>query len=129
MARVRVELLAHAPTEFFHCQHCEVAFHELGLGRRFRAEQRAAALPPDLRASYARLSDWLGQLITRYGDRVQVDVIDVGSLEGFFLALRHRVRRYPTLIIDGRVTCPAEDLSVPTRLIEQRLQRREVLPR
>ncbi len=110
MAEVRIEILTRAPTEFFHCPHCEVAFHHLGLGQAFRAEQRAAALPADVCAEYARLSDWIGELVQRYGERLRIELIDVASLRGFFTALRYRAWRYPTIILDGKVIDAADDL-------------------
>ncbi|HEV2357368.1 MAG TPA: hypothetical protein VGZ23_07140 [bacterium] len=52
---VRVEVIAYAPTAFYHCQHCEVAFDEAGLGRPIRDEQ----LPDDLLHEYQAMSDWV----------------------------------------------------------------------
>src|SRR5579875_2078878 len=134
MADVRIEILTRAPTEFFHCPHCEVAFHALGLGQAFRAEQRAAALPADVRAEYVRLSDWISTLTRQYGERLRIELIDVASLRGFFTALRYRARRYPTIILDGEVISAADrpgresireggedDLAAAARQIAERL--------
>lgn len=103
MARHRIEVLTRAPTEFFHCTHCEVAFREVGIGREFRADQRKAALPRDLQEEFALLSDQIVDLVRRHGDRVQIDVVDVASIEGFFKALRRRASSYPTIVLDGDV--------------------------
>jgi hypothetical protein len=108
VAETRIEILTRAPTEFFHCSHCEVAFHHLGLGQAFRAEQRAAALPADVRAEYARVSDWIGELSRQYGERLRIELIDVASLRGFFTALRYRAWRYPAIILDGKVIAVAD---------------------
>ena len=40
---VQVEILTYAPTEFYHCQHCQVVWDSVGLGKHIRAEQRSAA--------------------------------------------------------------------------------------
>jgi hypothetical protein len=105
---VRVEVLTRAPTEFFHCTHCELAFHQVGLGPRFRAEQRATALPADLRAEFDALVTWIADLVERFGQRIQVDLVDVASIEGFVKAVRYRAWRYPAIIVDGEILYQSE---------------------
>ncbi len=97
---VRVEILAYAPTEFYHCQHCEIVWGHVGLGDRIRADQRQSNLPSDLQAEYATISDWVRQAFDRYGERLTVKVVDAASVEGLFKALRYRSRRFPAFIID-----------------------------
>lgn len=100
---VRLEILAYAPTEFFHCLHCEAVFDHVGLGPRVHAEQRASGLlPPDLEREYAAISDWVRDALDRYGARLSVKVVDAASLEGVARALRHRIRRFPAFVINGR---------------------------
>lgn len=99
---VRLEVLAYAPTEFFHCQHCEVVWNQIGLGQRWRADQRSAGqLPPDLQAEYAAISDWILDVSERYAGRLRVTIVDAASIEGFWKALRHRIRRFPSFVFDG----------------------------
>jgi hypothetical protein len=100
-AAVHVEILTYAPTEFYHCQHCEIVWDSVGFGQRIRAEQRANALPADLRAEFSAISDWVAQSVGQYGERLQFKVVDVASVEGVIKALRHRVRRFPAFIVDG----------------------------
>lgn len=98
---MQLEILTYAPTEFYHCGHCEVVWRDVGIGARIRAEQRAAALPSDLQAEYAAIADWVAEAVGRYGDALQVQVVDVASVEGVLKAVRHRARRFPTFIVDG----------------------------
>ena len=100
---LRLEILTHAPTLFFNCRHCEVALEAVDLGRGLRREQLGAALPPEMLQEFARLSDWVRRLEATHGARVAVDVVDVVSVRGFWKALRHRVRRYPAVLVQGRV--------------------------
>jgi len=95
---VQVEILTYAPTEFHHCQHCEVVWDSVGFGQRIRAEQRDAGLPPDLQAEYAAISEWVAEAQQRYGRRLQVKVVDVASVEGVLKAIRHHARRFPAFI-------------------------------
>ena len=98
---MQVEVLTYAPTEFYHCQHCEIVWQEVGLGQRVRAEQRNVGLPFDLQAEYQAISDWAALAHQQYGQRLQVKLVDVASIEGVIKVIRHRVRRFPTFIVDG----------------------------
>jgi len=118
---VRVEVIAYAPTAFYHCQHCELTFREAGFGGRIREEQLAHALPEDLLQDYQALSDWVCALTEYYGGRVVVKVVDAASVEGFWKSLRYRVRRYPAVIVEGREKCSQTDPAAVHRLIERYL--------
>ncbi len=99
---LRVEIVAYAPTAFYHCAHCEVVWQETGFSAGVRREQAAAALPPDLLAEYQRVSDWVHDLLSEYGDRLVVKVVDAASVEGAWKTLRHGLRRYPVVIVGER---------------------------
>ena len=40
-----VEIVTYAPTAFYHCTHCEVAWHEAGMTHTLHTEQVASSLP------------------------------------------------------------------------------------
>jgi hypothetical protein len=101
MGTVQVEILTYAPTEFYHCQHCELVWDSVGFGKNIRTEQRANALPADLQAEFTAIADWVASAHERYGDRLNFKVVDVASLEGFVKALRHRTRHFPAFVVDG----------------------------
>lgn len=123
MGPVRVEVVAHAPTAFYHCQHCEVAWKEAGLGEHIRRDQAATSLPADLAATYHDVSQFARALIRRHGDAVRLQVVDAASIQGFFRSLRYRLRRYPAVIVDGQVL--GSDLDAARADIDQRLSRPE----
>lgn len=102
MRPVRVDIIAYAPTAFFHCQHCEIAFHHLGIGRQLRRSEADESLPPDLQFEYLDLSEWVHDLHTRMGNRVRVRLIDAASLAGVWASLRYGVRTYPAVVVEGR---------------------------
>jgi hypothetical protein len=118
---IRVEVIAYAPTAFYHCQHCEVAFQEVGVGQRIHREQVAHALPDDLAQDYQGVSDWVRALAEHYKGAVIVKVIDAASLEGFWKSLRYGVRRYPAVIVEGKDKHVGADLASTYRLIDQHL--------
>jgi hypothetical protein len=119
--RVDVQIIAYAPTVYYHCQHCEVTFNEVGLGTRVHREQAAASLPDDLRAEFENLTLRLHELAIRFGDRVRLRVVDAASIEGVLKALRWRVRKYPAVIIDGRRESARNGLDDLMDLVAKRL--------
>lgn len=96
-----MDIVTYAPTAFFHCQHCEVAFHQLGIGSRMRHIEADESLPVDLQLEYLDLSDWVRQLHGRHGANVAIRVIDAASLLGVWTSWRHGVRSYPAVIVGG----------------------------
>ena len=104
-----VEIVAYAPTAFYHCTHCEVLWQETGFSKGLHEEQVASALPPDLLQDYQAVSDWVRRLFRVHCDRVIVKVIDAASLEGFWKTLRHGLRRYPAVVVEGRAKFSGAD--------------------
>ena len=97
-----VEIIAYAPTAFYHCTHCEVAWREMGASNRIHEEQMESSLPKDLIQEYQAVSDWVRDIFKVHCDRILVKVIDAASLEGFYKSLKYNARRYPAIIIDQK---------------------------
>ena len=121
---VTVQVIAYAPTVFRHCQHCEVAFAGLGFAEKMHRAEAANALPDDLLQDFQRVSDWVHALLERHGDEVRVSVVDAASVEGVWRSLRHRVRRYPAVVVDGTSMVVGADFAHADRLVEERLSQR-----
>jgi hypothetical protein len=96
-----VEIIAYAPTAFYHCTHCEVAWREVGAANRIHEEQMTNSLPADLLKEYHVISDWVRELFRVHCDRVVLKVIDAASIEGVYKSLKYNARRYPAVIVDG----------------------------
>jgi hypothetical protein len=94
-----VEIIAYAPTAFYHCTHCEVAWREVGVSNHVHDEQVNASLPADLALEYQAVSDWVHEVFRRHCDAVVVKLIDAASLEGVAKSVRYHVRRFPAFII------------------------------
>ena len=124
MGAVSVQVITYAPTIFRHCQHCEVAFEGIGLGERIHRAEARDALPDDLIAQFQRVSDWVHDLLQRHERGVDVSVIDAASIEGVWKSLRHGVRRYPAVIVDGDRRLVGDDFRAVDALIEERLEQR-----
>jgi hypothetical protein len=122
MQPVNVTVVTYAPTIYRHCQHCEVAFQGVGLGERIHREEAKDALPADLLDDFQGVSDWVHDLLERHGRGVSVAVVDAASMEGVWKSLRHRVRRYPAVIVDGREAAIGFDFRAADALIDERLR-------
>jgi hypothetical protein len=121
MKPVSVQIITYAPTIFSHCQHCEVAFQEMGFGVRLRRREAADALPEDLAREFQVVSDWVHRLLDRHGPRLRVDVLDAASIRGVVTSLRHRVGRYPAVVVDGRDTWTGLDFGAVDAAIDRKV--------
>ncbi len=97
-----VEIVAYAPTAYYHCTHCEVAWRSMGVSNNFHDEQVNSSLPPDIAQDYQKVSDWVHEIFRVHCDRVVVKVIDAASIEGFYKSLKYRLHSYPMVIVEGK---------------------------
>ncbi len=123
-----VEIIAYAPTAFYHCTHCEVAWREMGMNNRIHEEQTQSSLPADLEQDYQRVSDWVRQIFRLHCDQVVVKIIDAASVEGFFKTLRYGVRHYPTVIVDSKSRFSGSALEEASQAITRRLEEKVPAP-
>ena len=123
MRPVRIEVITYTPTFFYHCQHCELTFREMGVGQAVHREQAREALPEDLTREFAALSTWLHELLQRHGTRIRIKVVDAASIEGFWKSLRHGIKSYPAVLIDGADKHVGIDLLSLDSTIDERVRR------
>ncbi|HSB01369.1 MAG TPA: hypothetical protein VLE49_12010 [Anaerolineales bacterium] len=97
-----VEIIAYAPTAYYHCTHCEVAWREMGMNNRIHEEQLHNSLPEDLIKEYQTVSEWVKEMFRVHCDAILLKVIDAASVEGFYKALRYNARRYPAVIVNQK---------------------------
>jgi hypothetical protein len=97
-----VEIIAYAPTAFYHCTHCEVAWREMGANNRIHEEQMESSLPEDLIKEYETVSNWVKEMFRIHCDAILLKVIDAASIEGFYKSLKYNARRYPAVIVNHK---------------------------
>lgn len=119
-----IEVIAYAPTAYYHCTHCEVAWREMGVTEEFHNEQISASLPEDLLLEYQKLSDWVRETTQQYCNNVIIKVIDAASLEGFVKSLRYRVHRYPAAIVNHQARFSGGDFSRVNEEIKRQINAR-----
>jgi hypothetical protein len=111
-----LEVLAHVPTDLFHCRHCEQAFGIAGIGATVHREIQSS-YPAWVLEEARRLTALLEDLAARYGERLHIHIVDVGSVEGFLKSLRYGVRRYPAFVINSGATVTGWDTDALIRLV------------
>jgi hypothetical protein len=61
------------------------------------------------------------RMLAAHGPRLKFRILDAVSIEGFWTALRHGVRRFPAVIVDGQERSVGAHFERATMLIERRL--------
>lgn len=97
-----VEIIAYAPTAYYHCTHCEVAWREMGANNRIHEEQLESSLPTDLIEEYETVSNWVKEMFRVHCDAVVLKVIDAASIEGFYKSLKYNAHHYPAVIVNQK---------------------------
>ncbi len=123
MKPLMVEIITYAPTEYFHCKHCEVVWNQADIQgvKKFHADARETSMPAEMMQEYRLLSTWILDAVERYDGRVVFKVVDAASLEGVWKSLRYRVRTYPAAIVGGKEKQIGMDFSKTEALIDRRL--------
>jgi hypothetical protein len=117
MKPVRLEVIAPTFQGLGFCMACELVMAEADLGES-PTERALNEYPQEWQEEVRRLTDWVYDLAGQYGDQILIKVIDPQSPEGLFKSLRHRVRHYPTWIVNGKVRVVGWDRSALTAALE-----------
>ncbi len=121
MKLVSLDVLSPVPTYYRHCRHCEDIFDQADIARKTH-EGEISEYPAEFLADHARLSDWLRELQQSHGQRISIRLIDPQSLAGLWLALRYRIRKYPTFIVNGKHRFTGWDKDALARLLAEQWQ-------
>jgi hypothetical protein len=96
--------------------HCERLFDVTGIGVEVRREPRND-YPSQMIEEVQRLSAWVQDWSATCGERLRVRVIDPQFPEGVYKSLCHRIRSYPTFIINRRTKHTGWDREIVERLL------------
>ena len=121
MKPITLEVVTRVLTTFGHCRHCEIFFDEADIGQKLH-QKDVNEYPPDLADEYLRLSDWIRELAQLYRHRLSIRVIDVQSLVGIYKSFRHRIRRYPAFIVEGKEMYAGWDKSQLEQLLDKHIK-------
>ncbi len=101
MPTINLEVIAPLAAGMNHCQSCQVFIDDADISKRVQDEE-LKSYPEDMWRDYARLSQMVRDLSARYGDQLRIVLVDPHSPMGLWKSLRHRIRSYPTFIVNGR---------------------------
>ena len=121
MKPITLEIVTRVMTTFDHCRHCEIIFDQADINRKFH-QRDLNEYPSDLAEEFTRLSTWIQELLHLYQHRLQIKIIDVQSLLGIYKSLRHRIRTYPTFIIDGKEIYTGWDKDQLEKLLDKQIK-------
>ena len=123
MKPLMVEVIAYAPTQYYHCMHCEVVFNEAEVKgvKKFHDDALETSMPAEMMQEYRNLSDWVLNAVEHYGGKVVFKVIDAASMEGLLKSVRYGVRKYPAVVINGKEKTTDEDFRKVEALIDRNL--------
>jgi hypothetical protein len=121
MRAIRLEVVTNMLTTYGQCNRCSLVFEETGLKRESDRRQ-LDEYPQDLKEESEKLSVWIRELKQLYKHRLVIRLIDAQSLAGVYKALRHRVRKYPTFIVDGKETLSGWDKGRLEELIDRHIK-------
>lgn len=121
MKPVLLEIVTNVMTSFGQCRRCKILFEQAGFDQKLR-QKEMDEYPPDLKEELARLSVWLRELSRLYKHRLSIKLIDAPSPLGLYKSLRHRIRTYPTFIVEGKETYAGWDKSQLEGLLDKYIQ-------
>ena len=121
MRAIRLDVVTNMLTTYGQCNRCSLIFEETGLKREFDRRQ-LDEYPQDLKEESEKLSVWIRELKQLYKHRLVIRLIDAQSLAGVYKALRHRVREYPTFVVDGKETLSGWDKGRLEELIDRHIK-------
>ena len=122
MKPILLEVVAKMMTSFDQCRRCKVFFDQTGLNRKVE-QNEIDEYPPDLKEENRNLLDWMRELNRLYKHRLSIKLIDAPSLLGVYKSLRHRIRTYPTFIVEGKETYAGWDKGQLESLLDKYIHR------
>ncbi len=121
MKPIRLEIVTKMLTSFGQCRRCELVLDQVELGKKVH-QKEIEEYPSDLKEEDGKLSEWIRELTRLYKHRLFIRLIDVQSPLGIYKSLRHRIRTYPTFIIEGRETYAGWDKDRLESLLDRYLK-------
>ncbi len=118
MRPILLEIVSQVLTTFDPCRRCEIFFDQADLNQKFH-QNEMNEYPSDLKEEVAKLSDWIRELRHLYKHRLLIKLIDIQSPLGIYKALRHRIRTYPTFIVERKDTYTGWDRSQLEGLLDK----------
>ena len=118
MKPILLEIVTKVITTFTQCRRCKILFDQAGFDQKLH-QKEMEEYPPDLKEELAKLSAWIRELNQLYKHRLSIKLIDAPSPLGIYKSLRHRIRTYPTFIVERKETYTGWDKSKLEGLLDK----------
>ena len=121
MKPILLEIVTNVMTSFGQCRRCKILFDQAGFDQKLH-QKEMDEYPLDLKEDLAKLSAWIRELNRLYKHRLSIKLIDAPSPLGIYKSLRHRIRTYPTFIVERKETYAGWDKSQLESLLDKYIQ-------
>lgn len=123
---IKVDVVGTFPFQYFPFCHCPFTFcYEetkhlyMGLGT---PQESIDEIPKEVKEENEKIAEFLRTLFNHFGDAdVKIQLHDVGRPDGIWKALRHGVKRYPAIIVDGKAFQGVESFDLALEELKTKL--------
>jgi hypothetical protein len=98
MKPLHLDVIAPLPEGWGMCLSCEMLLARANLDQA-PAERGREEYPAQWQEDFRRLSEFVLNLATRYGDSILIQIFDPRSVQGLIKSIRYGARSYPTFIV------------------------------
>jgi hypothetical protein len=127
MKPIQIEVIAPVQESWGLCTACELVMSKADVGGS-DPDRALAEYPAEWQEEFRQLGDWVFELAERYRGQVRIVVIDPRSPRGLLKSARHRVRRTPTWIVDGKRRVAGWDREALERAVLEAIGRQAPVP-
>ena len=117
---VYVEVVTRVLTVFQQCHACDIVMDQHDLREKY-ANQEINEYPDEAKEEMIQLSEWIRELTDTYKHRIVIKIIDAQSLLGLYKSIRHRSRKTPTFIVQGRETYTGWDKTALEAILDRHM--------
>ena len=99
------------------CLSCEMLLARANLDQA-PAERGREEYPAQWQEDFRRLSEFVLNLATRYGDSILIQIFDPRSVQGLIKSIRYGARSYPTFIVASQEKIVGWDVNCLQQTLE-----------
>jgi hypothetical protein len=121
MPPIQVDVIAPLPEGWGLCVTCEAFLAQASLDKPPQ-DRSLEAFPPEWMEDFSKLSEVVLELSQKYGSAILIRLFDPQSVQGMVKCVRHRVRKYPTFIVQGHNRVVGLDVNLIGQAIQAALE-------
>jgi hypothetical protein len=119
---VSIEVISLLPEGWGVCLSCEILMARANLDKAPH-ERGIEEYPPEWQEEFQKLTEFILDLSTRYGDSVYIRIFDPRSLQGLWKSIKYGIHRYPTFIIEKKKKVSGLDKDVLDNALQDYLDK------